>query len=198
MHWVCLILQTSCEHCARCLTLRIRKNTSESDGQTTLPLQCVVQGCQMRTCCSLSSCSDSCLLCDVPVLVVQCKCRGVSYSSYSKQRRGVCVGRCALNPFRSQQPKADSGFPFVAWCDEYNGFDVSQTAETLGRRLVFDYRNSIVRCGLLHECRPSTCHKGFLGKLGFCRLGFWHWWKVPGEEKHGCDAMVASSFPKLV
>ena len=88
-----------------------------------------------------------------------------------------------FNPFRSQNTKADAEFPFVPWCDEYNGFDVNQTAETWGRRLLFDYRNSVVRCGLLHECRSSTCHKGFLGKLGFCRLGFWHWWKVPEEEK---------------
>ena len=37
--------------------------------------------------------------------------------------------------------------------------------------------HSIVNC-CLHECRPRTCHKGRLGRMGFCRLGFWHWCDV--------------------
>ena len=26
-----------------------------------------------------------------------------------------------------------------------------------------------------HVCRPDVCHKGRLGKRGFCRMFFWHW-----------------------
>ncbi len=26
-----------------------------------------------------------------------------------------------------------------------------------------------------HVCRPDVCHKGPVGKKGFCRMGFWHW-----------------------
>jgi hypothetical protein len=26
-----------------------------------------------------------------------------------------------------------------------------------------------------HVCRPDVCHKGALGKKGFCRMMFWHW-----------------------
>ena len=40
--------------------------------------------------------------------------------------------------------------------------------------LLYDLRHSIVHC-CLHECRPRTCYKGFLGRLGFCRLGYWFW-----------------------
>ena len=28
---------------------------------------------------------------------------------------------------------------------------------------------------LNHVCLPKTCHKGRLGKLGFCRMFFWRW-----------------------
>ena len=26
-----------------------------------------------------------------------------------------------------------------------------------------------------HVCKPRVCHKGRIGKLGFCRMVFWHW-----------------------
>ena len=26
-----------------------------------------------------------------------------------------------------------------------------------------------------HVCRPDVCHKGRIGKQGFCRMFFWHW-----------------------
>ena len=26
-----------------------------------------------------------------------------------------------------------------------------------------------------HICRPDVCHKGRVGRCGFCRLGYWHW-----------------------
>ena len=28
---------------------------------------------------------------------------------------------------------------------------------------------------LSHECRPDVCHKGKVGKMGYCRLMFWQW-----------------------
>ena len=35
-----------------------------------------------------------------------------------------------------------------------------------------------------HTCRPDVCHKGRgVGRLGFCRMMFWHWAKV--ENKKG-------------
>jgi hypothetical protein len=29
-----------------------------------------------------------------------------------------------------------------------------------------------------HTCRSDVCHKGRLGKIGFCRMMFWHWYVV--------------------
>ena len=26
-----------------------------------------------------------------------------------------------------------------------------------------------------HVCRPDVCHKGSVGKKGFCRMRYWHW-----------------------
>eukprot|EP00973_Karenia_brevis_P032720 4517302-Karenia_brevis.AAC.1 len=26
-----------------------------------------------------------------------------------------------------------------------------------------------------HVCKPAVCHKGKLGKMGFCRMFYWHW-----------------------
>ena len=53
-----------------------------------------------------------------------------------------------------------------------------------GKLLLFDFRHSAVAC-CLHECRPATCHKGFLGKLGFCRLGYWRWENLtPDDDTH--------------
>ena len=43
-----------------------------------------------------------------------------------------------------------------------------------------------------HVCRKDVCYKGRIGKLGFCRMLFWHWAKVvkgPGDvvavRRHG-------------
>ena len=43
-----------------------------------------------------------------------------------------------------------------------------------------------------HVCRPDVCHKGHLGKKGFCRMFFWHWarhvdrdGKVGAKMSHG-------------
>ena len=40
--------------------------------------------------------------------------------------------------------------------------------------LLYDLRHAALHC-CIHECKPRTCHKGWLGRHGFCRLGFWHW-----------------------
>ena len=33
-----------------------------------------------------------------------------------------------------------------------------------------------------HVCRADVCHKGRIGKLGFCRMLFWHWAKFTKEN----------------
>ena len=32
-----------------------------------------------------------------------------------------------------------------------------------------------------HVCRADVCHKGRIGKLGFCRMLFWHWVRYTRE-----------------
>ena len=33
-----------------------------------------------------------------------------------------------------------------------------------------------------HVCRSDVCHKGRIGRYGFCRLGYWHWVRQLSEE----------------
>ena len=33
----------------------------------------------------------------------------------------------------------------------------------------------IRKAGGNHVCRPDVCHKGPIGRKGFCRMCFWHW-----------------------
>ena len=36
-----------------------------------------------------------------------------------------------------------------------------------------------------HVCRPDVCHKGRIGRKGFCRMYYWHWCR--GKDKNGKD-----------
>ena len=45
-----------------------------------------------------------------------------------------------------------------------------------------------------HVCRPDVCHKGRIGKMGFCRMFFWHWRRAVDKKQnaiavrtHGLD-----------
>ena len=84
---------------------------------------------------------------------------------------------------------AFEGSSFLPWPRRY----LLQTPGTApdAAALLFDLRHSALHC-CLHECRPRTCHKGHLGRLGFCRLGYWHWrdvsaWTQPStwQRCHG-------------
>ena len=33
-----------------------------------------------------------------------------------------------------------------------------------------------------HVCRAEVCHKGRVGKMGFCRMFFWHWRRFLGQQ----------------
>ena len=33
-----------------------------------------------------------------------------------------------------------------------------------------------------HVCRPDVCHKGRIGKMGFCRMYYWHWARFMDEK----------------
>ena len=34
-----------------------------------------------------------------------------------------------------------------------------------------------------HVCRPDVCHKGRIGRRGFCRMFFWHWARAEDPKK---------------
>ena len=34
-----------------------------------------------------------------------------------------------------------------------------------------------------HVCRPDVCHKGSVGRKGFCRMFFWHWCRHVEEKR---------------
>eukprot|EP00435_Cladocopium_sp_Y103_P022152 s1504_g5.t1 len=66
---------------------------------------------------------------------------------------------------------------FLPWPRTYLQAPSDTAASSWCQLLLYDLRHSAVQC-CLHDCRPRTCHKGFLGQLGFCRLGYWHWQQV--------------------
>ena len=70
---------------------------------------------------------------------------------------------------------------FLPWCRQYLNRTGDVPYQDWATMLLYDFRHSAVNCGL-HECRPATCHKGKLGKAGFCRLGYWHWEPVENED----------------
>lgn len=37
-----------------------------------------------------------------------------------------------------------------------------------------------------HVCRPDVCHKGRIGKTGFCRMYFWHWRRYVNDKGVAC------------
>ena len=67
------------------------------------------------------------------------------------------------------------------------------------RMLLIDLRHAALH-SCLHRCRRKTCHKGRLGKLGYCRLGFWHWRDVSAhtapdtfQRVHGHQLQAAAA-----
>ena len=57
--------------------------------------------------------------------------------------------------------------------------------------LLYDVRHTVVQCGL-HERRPATCWKGFLGRIHCCRLGFCGWALWLGSV----SLLLSSSWPR--
>ena len=100
------------------------------------------------------------------------------------------VPACA--PWFDPCSDAANGVPtFVPWPRTYLCVEAALSAETWTSMLLYDLRHTAVH-SCLHDCRPRTCHKGRLGKAGFCRLGFWHWrdvapWTAPDtwQRCHG-------------
>ena len=113
------------------------------------------------------------------------------------------VPACA--PWFDPCSDAANGVPtFVPWPRTYLCVEAALSAETWTSMLLYDLRHTAVH-SCLHDCRPRTCHKGRLGKAGFCRLGFWHWrdvapWTAPDtwQRCHGlhCNIKLRWTLPR--
>ena len=80
--------------------------------------------------------------------------------------------------------------PFLPWPRRY--VCSSLCVDDWSCRLLYDLRHSAVQC-CLHDCKPRSCHKGFLGRLGFCRLGYWHWRELPDCRWQRCHGLPLRS-----
>ena len=83
-----------------------------------------------------------------------------------------------FDPFADETSQRPS---FLPWPRSYLT-STDLTFDAWGKLLLFDLRHSIVHC-CLHECRPRTCFKGTLGRLGYCRLGYWFWDDVSSSTR---------------
>lgn len=83
----------------------------------------------------------------------------------------VMAGPPWIDPFNDDS----AGIPsFLPWPRKYISNMLDLNEPNLNEMLLYDVRHATVHC-CLHDCRARTCHKGALGKQGFCRLGFWYW-----------------------
>ena len=56
------------------------------------------------------------------------------------------------------------------------------SAPSWATRIIEDVAAGTGRTGN-HVCRPDVCHKGRIGRLGFCRMFYWHWPRRNDEKK---------------
>ena len=104
-------------------------------------------------------------------------------------------------------PDATECCTFFPYPLQYLAWGPEAPAEEFAQCLLWDYRASLLACQM-HACRAGTCSKGWLGRHGFCRLGFWHWQDVSSPDRpycwlrrHGrelrCPASVRQQHPGL-
>jgi len=76
-------------------------------------------------------------------------------------------GLCAL-PTQTSHPSP------MSYVTSTSHGDATVTAQQWGAQAVKSVCASTRKTGN-HVCRPDVCHKGSIGKKGFCRMMFWHW-----------------------
>ena len=64
--------------------------------------------------------------------------------------------------------------------------DNTLDASTWAANAIEEVAGSTARTGN-HVCRPDVCHKGRIGRMGFCRMFYWHWARFADDKKrpHG-------------
>ena len=58
----------------------------------------------------------------------------------------------------------------------------STTPQTWTKHIIEEVATSTARTGN-HVCRSDVCHKGHIGKKGFCRMFYWHWTRREDAKK---------------
>ena len=62
-------------------------------------------------------------------------------------------------------------------------------ASTWARSVVADVATATRKTGN-HVCRPDVCHKGRIGRRGFCRMYYWHWARCEHAKKETVSKMM--------
>jgi hypothetical protein len=73
--------------------------------------------------------------------------------------------------------------PFPPWMSRSYA-DPSLSSADFASMMTLDSHAGLCSFGN-HTCRSDVCHKGYLGKIGFCRMMFWHWRPVAILKKVG-------------
>ena len=96
--------------------------------------------------------------------------------------RGITV----MQEFRGEPPRR---LYFTSSMHGDNSLDASAWAANA----IEEVAGSTARTGN-HVCRPDVCHKGRIGRMGFCRMFYWHWARSVDDKKrlvakryHGLD-----------
>ena len=60
--------------------------------------------------------------------------------------------------------------------------DPTLCARAWASHIIEDVATATGRTGN-HVCRADVCHKGHIGRTGFCRMFYWHWTRRVDEKK---------------
>ena len=75
---------------------------------------------------------------------------------------------------------ASSSLPFQPWQSQLYADPLLSSAD-YASMMMEDCHKALSSYGN-HTCRSDVCHKGRLGKIGFCRMMFWHWYVVKKNQ----------------
>ena len=138
----------------------------------------------------------------LPLLPLTTKQRGMIgeervRSSTAAQLRGRGLSAPVLN---ADKTEAMPFFPSAHCADD------SVNASTWSAAAVREVQHRTQKTGN-HVCKAAVCHKGRIGKKGFCRMYIWHWSRYVDEQKkatakrmHGlplCDRWSGSGTPPI-
>ena len=75
----------------------------------------------------------------------------------------------------SRNPPADATARQVSYVPSSIHGDASLSSAAYAAAAITDVATMTRKAGGNHVCRPDVCHKGHIGRKGFCRMYFWHW-----------------------